>query len=153
MHLRGLIAELPNKKGTAFTFERGQIVSHPHAALHDEVMRTRAALSEWGVRPGMRVGIYAPNSYRWLVHDLALLDIGAIAVGKQADLAFFTLDELRFSGAGDLLAALVLCGAHSADRVMVKGAWRVVDALPVGVDLVRLRREHGEAARAFLEIL
>jgi 8-oxoguanine deaminase len=34
---------------------------------------------------------------------------------------------------------------------MVKGAWRVVDALPVGVDLARLRREHGEAAKAFLE--
>ena len=28
-------------------------------------------------------------------------DIGEIAVGKQADLAMFTLDELRFSGAGD----------------------------------------------------
>ena len=48
-------------------------------------------------------------------------DIGAIAVGKQADLAFYTLDELRFSGAGDPLAALVLCGAHAADRVMVGG--------------------------------
>jgi 8-oxoguanine deaminase len=36
---------------------------------------------------------------------------------------------------------------------MVKGAWRVVDALPVGVDLARLRREHGEAAKAFLENL
>jgi 8-oxoguanine deaminase len=34
---------------------------------------------------------------------------------------------------------------------MVKGSWRVVDALPVGVDLARLRREHGEAAKAFLE--
>ena len=33
-------------------------------------------------------------------------DIGEIAVGKQADLALFTLDELRFSGAGDPLAAL-----------------------------------------------
>ena len=94
MHLRGLIAELPNKKGTAFTFERGQIVSHPHAALHDEVMRTRAALSEWGVRPGMRVGIYAPNSYRWLVHDLALLDIGAIAVPFTDDFAGQVNDDL-----------------------------------------------------------
>ena len=46
-------------------------------------------------------------------------DIGEIALGKQADLALFTLDELRFSGAGDPLAALVLCGAHRADRVMI----------------------------------
>jgi hypothetical protein len=36
----------------------------------------------------------------------------------QADLALFTLDELRFSGALDPVAALVLCSAHRADRVM-----------------------------------
>ena len=77
-------------------------------------------------------------------------DIGTIAVGKQADLALYTLDELRFSGAGDPLAALVLCGAHTADRVMVKGEWRVEDGMPVGVDVARLRYEHGEAAKAFL---
>ncbi|TCT09220.1 8-oxoguanine deaminase [Tepidamorphus gemmatus] len=78
-------------------------------------------------------------------------DIGAIAVGKQADLAFFDLDELRFSGAGDPLAALVLCGAYRADRVMIAGAWKVVDGMPVGVDVARLRREHGEASKRFLE--
>jgi 8-oxoguanine deaminase len=97
------------------------------------------------------------DALRWATEGSAAClgrdDIGSIAVGKQADLAFYTLDELRFSGAGDPLAALVLCGAHSADRVMIKGAWRVVDALPVGVDLARLRREHGEAAKAFLENL
>jgi 8-oxoguanine deaminase len=80
-------------------------------------------------------------------------DIGTIAVGKQADLAFYTLDELRFSGAGDPLAALVLCGAYAADRVMIKGEWRVEDGQPAGVDVARLRREHGEAAKAFLAAL
>jgi 8-oxoguanine deaminase len=80
-------------------------------------------------------------------------DIGTIAVGKQADLAFYTLDELRFSGAGDPLAALVLCGAHKADRVMVKGAWKVEDGVPSGIDVAKLRHEHGEAAKAFLEKL
>lgn len=78
-------------------------------------------------------------------------DIGAIEVGKQADLAIFTLEELRFSGAGDPLAALVLCGAHRADRVMIAGRWTVEDGLPVGIDLARLRAEHGRAARVFLE--
>ena len=77
-------------------------------------------------------------------------DIGSIAAGKQADLALFTLDELRFSGAGDPLAALVLCGAHRADRVMVGGQWRVVDGLPAGLDVGQLRLDHGMAARAFL---
>lgn len=78
-------------------------------------------------------------------------DIGTIAPGKQADLACFTLDELRFSGAGDPVAALVLCGAHRADRVMVAGQWRVIDGEPVGVDVAALRRAHGEAARRALD--
>ncbi len=93
--------------------------------------------------------------YRWATEgsarNLRRSDIGTIAVGKQADLAFFTLDELRFSGAGDPLAALVLCGAHAADRVMIKGEWRVKDGAAVGVDVARLRYEHGQAARRFLE--
>ena len=80
---------------------------------------------------------------------LGRTDIGRIAVGLQADLALFTLDELRFSGAHDPIAALVLCGATHADRVMVKGDWRVVDGLPVGLDIARLRAEHGAAALRF----
>ena len=76
-------------------------------------------------------------------------DIGAIAVGRQADLALFRLDAPRFSGAHDLLAALVLCGAHRADRVMVNGEWRVVDGAVVGLDLAALLAEHAAAARKF----
>jgi 8-oxoguanine deaminase len=78
-------------------------------------------------------------------------DIGTIAVGKQADLALFTLDELRFSGAHDPLAALVLCGAHRADRVMIRGIWTVEDGMPVGVDIEKLRHEHGAVAKLFAE--
>jgi 8-oxoguanine deaminase len=76
-------------------------------------------------------------------------DIGRIAPGCQADLALFTLDEPRFSGAHDPLAALILCGAHRADRVMIAGAWRVVDGAPVGVDVAALMAEHRAAAREF----
>ena len=78
-------------------------------------------------------------------------DIGAITLGRQADLAFYTLDELRFSGAGDPIAALILCGAHRADRVMVAGRWLVEDGAPLGVDIERLRHEHGAMARRFLD--
>lgn len=49
------------------------------------------------------------------------------------------------------LAALILCGAHRADRVMIQGRWTVEEAMPVGVDVERLRLEHGAQARAFLE--
>jgi 8-oxoguanine deaminase len=94
------------------------------------------------------------DALRWATEGsaqcLGRSDIGRIAVGSQADLALFTLDELRFSGAGDPIAALVLCGAHRADRVMIGGEWRVVDGSPLGLDLERLRYEHGEAARRFI---
>ena len=76
-------------------------------------------------------------------------DIGAIEPGRQADFALFTLDELRFSGAHHPIAALIHCGAHRADRVMVAGRWRVVDGEPVGVDVAALRRQHGQAALKF----
>jgi len=75
-------------------------------------------------------------------------DIGAIAPRMQADLALFRLDEPRFSGAHDPIAALVLCGAHRADRVMVAGRWRVIDGAPEGVDLPALIAKHKTAARA-----
>lgn len=77
-------------------------------------------------------------------------DIGTIAVGKQADLAMFKLDEPRFSGAGDPLAALILCGAHRADRVMVGGDWRVVDGAIAGLDIYALMARHRDAARALI---
>ncbi|WP_182086895.1 8-oxoguanine deaminase [Aureimonas sp. ME7] len=95
----------------------------------------------------------ARDAIRWGTEGsaacLGRADIGRIAVNLQADLALFTIDELRFSGAHDPIAALVHCGATRADRVMVAGVWRVVDAMPVGVDIARLRAEHGEAARHF----
>ena len=50
-------------------------------------------------------------------------ELGVIAPGAAADLAMFTLEELRFAGAIDPVAALVLSGAHRADRVMVAGRW------------------------------
>jgi 8-oxoguanine deaminase len=78
-------------------------------------------------------------------------DIGEIAVGKAADLALYKLDELRFSGAGDPLAALVMCGATRADRVMIAGQWKVEDGMPVGIDIERLRHEHSAAARLMRE--
>jgi 8-oxoguanine deaminase len=43
-----------------------------------------------------------------------------------------------------------MCGAHRADRVMVGGQWRVENGDPIGIDVAELRKEHGEAAKAFL---
>ncbi|KFA97060.1 8-oxoguanine deaminase [Vibrio sp. ER1A] len=73
-------------------------------------------------------------------------DIGELAVGKQADIAMFKLDDIRFSGSHDPLAALLLCGAQQADRVMVAGQWRVHDGAVMGVDMPQLIKRHKAAA-------
>jgi 8-oxoguanine deaminase len=77
-------------------------------------------------------------------------DIGELAVGKQADLALFKLDELRFSGSHDPIAALLLCAADRADRVMVGGRWRVIDGQIEGLDVAALIAEHSQAARQLI---
>jgi 8-oxoguanine deaminase len=73
--------------------------------------------------------------------------LGCIAPGAPADLALFRLDELRFSGALDPLAALVLCGAHKADRVMIGGGWVVTDGAIPDLDVAALLQRHNAAAR------
>ncbi|MBA1199483.1 8-oxoguanine deaminase [Pseudomonas plecoglossicida] len=83
---------------------------------------------------------------RGSAHLLGRSDIGQLAVGKQADLALFKLDELRFSGSHDPLSALLLCGADHADRVMIGGKWRVIDGQIEGLDVKGLIADHRQAA-------
>ncbi|OLF23649.1 8-oxoguanine deaminase [Aeromonas sp. YN13HZO-058] len=77
-------------------------------------------------------------------------DLGELLPGKQADLALFKLDDLRFSGSHDPVAALILCGAERADRVMVGGKWRVVDGVIEGLDIEQLIARHKVAAAALV---
>jgi len=77
-------------------------------------------------------------------------DVGDLSVGKQADLALFKLDELRFSGSHDPVSALLLCGADRADRVMVGGRWRVIDGQVEGLDIAGLIADHSQAARELI---
>ena len=104
----------------------------------------------------LRYGHAAVSPYdalRWATEGSARClgrdDIGRIAPGMEADLALYRLDEPRFSGAQDPIAALALCGAHRADRVMVAGRWRVIEGAPEGVDLAALVARHKAAAKVF----
>jgi 8-oxoguanine deaminase len=91
------------------------------------------------------------DALRWATrgsaHCLGREDIGEIAAGKQADLAFFSLKELRFSGTSDPLAAVILCGAHHADYVMIGGEWRVEKGEIPGMDLAQLISGHSALAK------
>ena len=77
-------------------------------------------------------------------------DIGEIREGACADLALFSTDELRFAGAHDPLAALVLSGAHRAEGVMVNGEWKVRNAELVDVDLEEILESQKKAAVALV---
>ncbi|MBA2588647.1 MAG: AMP-binding protein, partial [Alphaproteobacteria bacterium] len=94
MNFRSLVATLPGKKASIYTFERGKTVRHPHAGLHADLVDARTRLRNWGVGVGTRVGIYSPNSYQWLVHDLALIELGAISVPFTDDFAGKVNQEL-----------------------------------------------------------
>ena len=113
------------------------------------IQETRQAMLLQRLRYGSS-GVTHFDAFRWATKGSAAClgrhDIGEIAVGKQADLALFTLDDIRFSGAGDPLAALLLCGAHQADYVMVAGEWKVTQGEVVNMDMDALLYEH-EAAR------
>ncbi|HFU75454.1 MAG TPA: 8-oxoguanine deaminase [Arcobacter sp.] len=78
-------------------------------------------------------------------------DIGEIAVGKCADLAMFSLDEIQFSGSHDPLAALLLCGATKATRVMVNGEWKVVEGKMVDIDIDAVIKEHKKQAKKLFD--
>ena len=78
-------------------------------------------------------------------------DIGQLAVGMKADLALYKLDEPRFSGSHDPLAAMVLCGAHKADAVMINGQWKVKQGVWVEGDIAELMHKHTAAAKALFQ--
>lgn len=95
------------------------------------------------------------DALRWATKGSAAAmgrsDIGTLEVGKQADISMFTLDEIRFSGSHNPLAALIMCGAQQADRVMINGEWRVHDGHVIGLDLEDLLIQHRAAAKRLAE--
>lgn len=113
------------------------------------ILEARQALYLQRLRYGADVPV--TRALGWATRGSAAVlgrtDIGQLAPGMQADLAMFAPDGLRFSGSHDPLAALLLCGADRADRVMVGGVWRVLDGAVPGLDVGALTARHSAAAR------
>jgi 8-oxoguanine deaminase len=116
------------------------------------IQEVRQALYLQRLKYGAQVSHF--DASRWATEGSAKMlgrsDIGSLVVGKQADIALFKLDEMRFSGSHDPLAALLLCGAHQAEHVMVAGRWRVKKGLIEGLDVSPLLQQHGAAAKALV---
>jgi 8-oxoguanine deaminase len=90
------------------------------------------------------------DALRWATQGGAALlhrpELGRLTVGAAADIALFSLDEPRFSGSDDALAALILGGAHEAEAVMVNGQWRVSHGDLIDVDMAQLQARHQQLA-------
>ena len=112
--------------------------SNNHSNMMDEV-RTAFLFQRhhYGV-----LKVTPADALRWATEGSAACvgrpELGKIAVGMAADMAMYTVEELRYAGAIDKLQALVLSGASRADRVMVDGKWRVIDGQIPGFDVAAL---------------
>ena len=87
MDLGTLVASLPTKSAAVYTFERGKATQYPFSSLAGDVAIAAGNLRRWGIGPGARVGIFAPNSLRWLIYDLAIIELGAVSVPFTDDFA------------------------------------------------------------------
>lgn len=90
------------------------------------------------------------DALRWATSGGAALfkrtDLGQLAVGNAADIAFYDLEEMRFSGHGDPIAALVLCGAHRVKHLLINGDWKVKNYEVPNLDMEKLQFDHRAAA-------
>ena len=87
MNLGEVVASLPTKRAAVYMFERGKVTKHPYALLAHDIARALENLRSWGVAAGSRVGVFAPNSYHWLVYDMAMIEMGAVSVPFTDDFA------------------------------------------------------------------
>jgi long-chain acyl-CoA synthetase len=93
--LRRIVSRLASTGGGEIvTYERGKVVRRDRATLRRDIAAARAQLASWGIDPGRRVGIRAPNSYHWMVWDLALIEQRAVSVAFTDDFAELTPQEL-----------------------------------------------------------
>ncbi len=113
----------------------------------------RQALLLGRIRYGA-AGLSVDETLRWATRGGAALlgrdDIGVIAPGMRADVALFSLDDIAFSGAGDPLAALLLCGPCRVHTLFVEGREVVREGRLATVELDRVRRRHGKISRRLL---
>ncbi len=79
--LEAMVLRLADHPGNHVAFyETGQAVQKTFPEVLTDVEQARRRLESYGVRRGMRVGIFASNSYAWMVYDLALIQLGVTTV-------------------------------------------------------------------------
>jgi long-subunit acyl-CoA synthetase (AMP-forming) len=82
MSLIDIVRGIEGQTGHHISFydEGGAIVTRTFAEIYEDARETARRLESWGVREGMRVGILGPNSYTWVLYDLASILLRATTV-------------------------------------------------------------------------
>lgn len=88
----------PGRTGSIAIFDGRTVRRVAYRQVAADVAAARARLEQAGVEPGMCVGILGENCYEWMIHDLALLALGAVPV-------CFPIDEMASRTADDLADA------------------------------------------------
>jgi len=71
MDITALVARLPEQNARSIiSFENGRVVKRTHTDVCADTQAACDRFTARGLKPGMRVGIRAPNSYQWIIHDL-----------------------------------------------------------------------------------
>jgi long-subunit acyl-CoA synthetase (AMP-forming) len=96
MDLRRLMAHMEEQKhqNAIITFEKGQVVRRDQQTACADVHAAVARLRNWGVRPGMKVGLWGCNCYDWIIYELALIESRALSVAFTDDFASKSADQL-----------------------------------------------------------
>lgn len=118
MDLRELASHIFEQKhaNVIVTFEKGHVVERNHQTVYSDIKAACDRLRVWGIRPGMRVGILAPNCYEWIIHDVALLELRALLVAFTDDFSGRSADELMEKYSLSLLLVSASDRKHKSER-------------------------------------
>src|ERR1700752_2424403 len=96
MRLDEILDRLASFPQNTITFydQSGVAVSKSYPEVLSDVRETVAQLQRLGLEAGMRVGILATNSYRWVVHDIALIHLQCTSVVFPDEFGVHTSEEL-----------------------------------------------------------
>jgi 8-oxoguanine deaminase len=91
--------------------------SHMLAEARQALLLNRLAHGAAALKAGEALHMATVGGAECLGRD----DLGRLAVGKRADIALFDLRDVGYSGAEDVVAALVLCAPTRVDTLIVDG--------------------------------
>ncbi|MCK7546050.1 amidohydrolase family protein [Marinobacter bryozoorum] len=108
-----------------------------HRAAHGPDVTTLEQVLDWGTRGGADL--------------LGLQETGSLAVGKQADLVLYDIDQPRFAGVHSPLMAPLMCGEPvHVKHSFVQGRCVMEDGLITGLDERELTRKVQEGVARML---